>query len=101
MSDFGLAILEDEATRGNMGTFRWMAPEVARREGSTKSSDVYSFSMLMYELITHQVRLTPLLPQHTLHAMWGRLITSRPPDVVSHPPPRCLPTSSPYTPSPC
>jgi serine/threonine protein kinase len=56
VSDFGLAILEDEATRGNIGTFRWMAPEVARREGASKSSDVYSFSMLMYELITHQVR---------------------------------------------
>mmetsp|Transcript_19477 Transcript_19477/g.58856 ORF Transcript_19477/g.58856 Transcript_19477/m.58856 type:complete len:1008 (+) Transcript_19477:234-3257(+) len=55
VSDFGLATLEDEATRGNIGTFRWMAPEVARREGSSKSSDVYSFSMLMYELITHQV----------------------------------------------
>ena len=60
VSDFGLATLEDEATRGNIGTFRWMAPEVARREGSSKSSDVYSFSMLMYELITHQVQLSSL-----------------------------------------
>jgi len=55
ISDFGLAKFEDEATTDNLGTFRWMAPEVARREGCSRASDVYSFSMLLYELVTHEV----------------------------------------------
>lgn len=55
LSDFGLAKFEDEATTDNFGTFRWMAPEVARQEGCSRASDVYSFSMLLYELVTHEV----------------------------------------------
>ena len=32
-----------------------MAPEVTRHEGYTKSADVFSYGMLLFELITHEV----------------------------------------------
>ena len=41
--------------RPRAGTYRWMAPEVTRHEGYTKSADVFSYAMLLFELITHEV----------------------------------------------
>ncbi len=38
-----------------VGTFRWMAPEVVRREAYSASADVYSFAMVLVELLTHEV----------------------------------------------
>ena len=40
---------------GEMGTYRWMAPEVTRHEGYTKSADVFSYAMLLFELLTHEI----------------------------------------------
>ena len=42
-----------EGTKG-VGTYRWMAPEVLKGTVS-KASDVYSFAMVMYELLEHKV----------------------------------------------
>ena len=44
------------------GTLRWMAPEVARHERYRKSADVYSFGMVLFELITHEVPFADRLP---------------------------------------
>lgn len=103
VSDFGLAVLEHDAQLGENGTYRWMAPEVVRREGCSKASDVYSFSMVLYELVTHSVPFAawsaelaaavvaqngarPLLPMNTPQLLaelfqqcWATEPTSRPP----------------------
>ncbi|KAL6076117.1 Nucleolar protein NOP5, putative, expressed [Balamuthia mandrillaris] len=55
--DFGLArsAPDDETEKNNMtivGTNEWMAPEVAMQENYDKSADVFSFGMVLYELIT-------------------------------------------------
>jgi len=56
--DFGLARSapsEGEETNNLMtivGTNEWMAPEVAMGESYDKSADVFSFGMVIYELIT-------------------------------------------------
>jgi len=55
--DFGLARTapEGEEQKGGMtivGTNEWMAPEVAMGEAYDNSADVFSFGMVMYELIT-------------------------------------------------
>merc|ERR1719231_2043546 len=47
---------------GAVGTLRWMAPEVARHEPYRKSADVFSFAMLCFELITHEVPFADKLP---------------------------------------
>ena len=57
ITDFGLATSGEGRAAGTVevGTFRWMAPEVVRREAYSTSADVYSFAMVLVELITHEV----------------------------------------------
>ncbi|KAF0697478.1 Aste57867_11836 [Aphanomyces stellatus] len=50
LTDFGLA----SAAHG-IGTYRWMAPEVATGAAVTSSVDVYSFGAVLSELDTHRV----------------------------------------------
>jgi hypothetical protein len=60
LMDFGLSRRLEDGDEGEMtaetGTYRWMAPEVIRHESYTQSADVFSFGMLVFELLTHQVR---------------------------------------------
>jgi len=61
--DFGLAhLLSDTAMQGELsinigcvGTLQWMAPEVLRGEEFSKVADVYSFGMILWEMISHEV----------------------------------------------
>ena len=57
ITDFGLATSGEGRAAGSVevGTFRWMAPEVVRREAYSTSADVYSLAMVLVELITHEV----------------------------------------------
>ena len=63
LTDFGLAtsVPERSVTTGfqglsaETGTYRWMAPEVLRHEPYSTSADIYSWAMLLYELLTHNV----------------------------------------------
>lgn len=73
LTDFGVAVevghtvgpgtapAKSELT-AETGTLRWMAPEVARHEPYRKSADVFSFAMLCFELITHEVPFADRLP---------------------------------------
>lgn len=38
--------------RTNTATARWMAPEVLRNEPSNEKADVYSFGVILHELMT-------------------------------------------------
>jgi len=60
--DFGLAhllegVLEDDTSVniGCVGTHHWMAPEVLRGDAYSKAADVYSFGMIMWEMLTRKV----------------------------------------------
>ncbi len=37
-----------------VGTFLWMAPEVAEGKEYTSKADVYSYGIIMYEILTRQ-----------------------------------------------
>lgn len=55
--DFGLSRLKYNAylsNRMNVGTAEWTAPEVLRNEPSNEKADVYSFGVILYELMTGQ-----------------------------------------------
>ena len=65
LADFGLCVSVPDDTRrsdggggghltAETGTYRWMAPEIIRHERYSRSADVYSFAMIVYELLTHQ-----------------------------------------------
>ncbi|KAG6664181.1 hypothetical protein CIPAW_02G074800 [Carya illinoinensis] len=58
VGDFGLSRLKHEtyltATTGK-GTPQWMAPEVLRNEPSDEKSDVYSYGVILWELVTEKI----------------------------------------------
>jgi serine/threonine protein kinase len=61
LTDFGMAVDAPDSTvaggclTAETGTLRWMAPEVIRHERYSKKADVYSYAMVLFELLTHQV----------------------------------------------
>lgn len=66
VADFGLSRLKLETfltTKTGKGTPQWMAPEVLRSEPSNEKSDVYSYGVVLWELITQKV------PWDTLNTM--------------------------------
>jgi len=70
IGDFGVARYQSldtsKAMTAETGSYRWMAPEVIRHEVYDKRCDVYSFAMLVFELLTYRfpfdgkVKLTPM-----------------------------------------
>ena len=71
ITDFGLALYGQGLAAGSVevGTFRWMAPEIVRREAYSMSADVYSFAMVLVELLTHDVPFADLEPRQAAAAV--------------------------------
>jgi len=96
LTDFGVAtVLPDQtiAPHGHnsrhltaeTGTYRWMAPEVITHQPYSASADIYSFSMVLYELITHHA---PFNDRSALQAAAAAgLENKRPPLPASTPKP--------------
>eukprot|EP00578_Thalassiosira_sp_NH16_P006022 CAMPEP_0181137074 /NCGR_PEP_ID=MMETSP1071-20121207/33517_1 /TAXON_ID=35127 /ORGANISM="Thalassiosira sp., Strain NH16" /LENGTH=705 /DNA_ID=CAMNT_0023223815 /DNA_START=158 /DNA_END=2278 /DNA_ORIENTATION=- len=66
LTDFGLAVKVQNASVNNgkdltaeTGTYRYMAPEVIRHESYNFAADVYSFGLLMWEIITREKPFEP------------------------------------------
>ncbi|XP_015083358.1 putative proline-rich receptor-like protein kinase PERK11 isoform X1 [Solanum pennellii] len=58
VGDFGLSRFKDSTfltTKSGRGTPQWMAPEVLRNEPSTEKSDVFSFGVILWELMTESI----------------------------------------------
>ncbi len=57
MADFGVARRLDSNGRmtAETGTYRWMAPEVIMHKQYDQTVDVYSFGIILYELLTSQL----------------------------------------------
>uniref|UniRef100_A0A8D2Q7R5 Mitogen-activated protein kinase kinase kinase n=1 Tax=Varanus komodoensis TaxID=61221 RepID=A0A8D2Q7R5_VARKO len=56
ITDFGLAREWHKTTKMSAaGTYAWMAPEVIKHSLFSKSSDVWSFGVLLWELLTGEV----------------------------------------------
>ena len=84
--DFGLAKLTEPA-RGSadevshmetlartqagmvLGTLRYMSPEQARGQAVDHRSDIFSFGVLLYEMVTGQLPFSGNTPVDTLHAI--------------------------------
>ena len=84
--DFGLArkiSTETIASSGALvlGTLRYMSPEQARGEDLTPASDIFSFGLVLYELITARHAFPAASPLETAHAIVTR--NPVPPSFVS------------------
>ncbi|KAI2560988.1 mitogen-activated protein kinase kinase kinase 11, partial [Homo sapiens] len=56
ITDFGLAREWHKTTQMSAaGTYAWMAPEVIKASTFSKGSDVWSFGVLLWELLTGEV----------------------------------------------
>ncbi|XP_031474016.1 serine/threonine/tyrosine-protein kinase HT1-like isoform X1 [Nymphaea colorata] len=69
--DFGISCLDTQchATKGFMGTYRWMAPEMIRGKTYTKKVDVYSFGIVLWELLTALVPFQGMTPVQAAFAV--------------------------------
>ncbi|XP_020585615.1 LIM domain kinase 1 isoform X2 [Phalaenopsis equestris] len=68
VGDFGLSSLKISTvvtTKNGIGTPQWMAPEVLRGEYSSEKSDVFSFGVILWELMTESI------PWRNLNSMWS------------------------------
>ena len=57
VSDFGVATTYEEADANRTaetGSYRWMSPEIIRHESYSLMADVYSFSILCWQLLTRE-----------------------------------------------
>ncbi|XP_039294367.1 LOW QUALITY PROTEIN: uncharacterized protein LOC111049777 [Nilaparvata lugens] len=69
ITDFGLARVAYKTTRMSAaGTYAWMAPEVIKQSTFSKASDVWSYGVLLWELLTGE---TPYKGINTLTVAYG------------------------------
>ncbi|KAL9270095.1 putative serine/threonine-protein kinase SIS8 [Drosera capensis] len=65
VGDFGLSKLKHGivlSAQSGFGTPQWMAPEVLRNEPSNEKSDVFSFGVILWELVTESIPWNDLNP---------------------------------------
>eukprot|EP00003_Mantamonas_plastica_P016877 TRINITY_DN2822_c2_g3_i1.p1 TRINITY_DN2822_c2_g3~~TRINITY_DN2822_c2_g3_i1.p1 ORF type:complete len:355 (+),score=138.19 TRINITY_DN2822_c2_g3_i1:39-1067(+) len=57
ITDFGMARVREQSNTmtGNVGTPQWMSPELLVGEKYDETTDVYSFAMVLWEMITGEV----------------------------------------------
>jgi serine/threonine protein kinase len=54
VSDFGLTRFKSSDGTNNVGSLFWAAPEVIRGEPYSERSDVYSFGIVLYEIVARK-----------------------------------------------
>eukprot|EP00898_Chlorokybus_atmophyticus_P008420 jgi/Chlat1/857/Chrsp104S01193 len=64
VADFGVARVQDQTgiMTAETGTYRWMAPEVIEHKPYNHKADVFSFGIVVWELLTGKVPYTDMSP---------------------------------------
>ncbi|XP_061356339.1 serine/threonine-protein kinase STY46-like [Gastrolobium bilobum] len=64
VADFGVARLQDQSgiMTAETGTYRWMAPEVIEHKPYNHKADVFSFGIILWELLTGKLPYEHLSP---------------------------------------
>ncbi|CAI9086912.1 OLC1v1020840C1 [Oldenlandia corymbosa var. corymbosa] len=83
VADFGTSCLETQSreTKGNMGTYRWMAPEMIKEKAYSRKVDVYSFGIVLWELTTALLPFQGMTPVQAAFAVAEK--NERPPMAAS------------------
>nr|XP_043610262.1 probable serine/threonine-protein kinase SIS8 [Erigeron canadensis] len=72
VGDFGLSRIKDQTylkTNLGKGTPQWMAPELLRNEKADEKSDVYSYGVVLWEIITEKIPWDDLDPMQVIAAV--------------------------------
>ncbi|KAJ9559626.1 hypothetical protein OSB04_004786 [Centaurea solstitialis] len=85
VADFGISCLESQcgSAKGFTGTYRWMAPEMIKEKKHTKKIDVYSFAIVLWELLTALTPFDDMTPEQAAFAVCQK--NARPPLAASCP----------------
>jgi len=64
VADFGVARFQDQGgvMTAETGTYRWMAPEVINHQPYDNKADVFSFAIVIWELITSKIPYESMTP---------------------------------------
>ncbi|XP_024358978.1 serine/threonine/tyrosine-protein kinase HT1 [Physcomitrium patens] len=71
LTDFGVGCLETEcdSNSADTGTYRWMAPEMISHQHCSKKVDVYSFGIILWELVTGLIPFQDMTPVQVAYAV--------------------------------
>ena len=75
IADFGIACEEAycEVLAEDPGTYRWMAPEMIKHKPYGRKVDVYSFGLLLWEMLTGKVPFEDMTPIQAAFAVVDRV----------------------------
>lgn len=76
VADFGISCQESESftTHEFTGTYRWMAPEMLKDRNHTKKADVYSFGIVLWELLTALTPYENMTPEQAAFAAYQKVL---------------------------
>ena len=76
VADFGISCLESQcgSAKGFTGTYRWMAPEMIKEKHHTKKVDVYSFGIVLWELLTALTPFDNMTPEQAAFAVCQKVV---------------------------
>ncbi len=70
VSDFGLSRLKNifsfNENKGRIGTSHWMPPEIMKAQKYEESSDVFSYGMIVWEILTGEIPYYGLTPNQII-----------------------------------
>jgi len=71
VADFGISCLESQcgSGKGFTSTYRWMAPEMIWEKHHTRKVDVYSFGLVLWELLTALIPFHDMTPEQAAYAV--------------------------------
>lgn len=80
VADFGISCLESQckSPKGFTSTYRWMAPEMIKEKHHTKKVDVYSFGIVLWELLTALTPFDDMTPEQAAFAVCQKVLIQGP-----------------------
>ena len=67
VADFGLSRAQSLTTMTAAGTPQWSAPEVIRQDYYTEKADVFSFGVIIFELLSREIPYMNMGPLTAAH----------------------------------
>ena len=78
IADFGIACEEAvcDLLADDQGTYRWMAPEMIKRKSYGRKVDVYSFGLMLWELLTGTIPYEDMTPIQAAFAVVNKVCST-------------------------